>query len=62
MCYYKNRLAEVKYMPKITCTINVTNTIIANKPLIQEAIKISPTKTYVGEIGRQKTTEQEIEC
>ncbi len=49
-------------MPKITCTINITNTIVANKSAIQEAIKKSPTKTYIGEIGRQKTTEQEIEC
>ena len=44
-------------MPKIKCTINITNTVIANK----EAIK-TPEKTFVGEIGRQKSTDQEISC
>ena len=62
MCYYKGKLAEVNYMPKIKCTINITNTVIANKKVIAEAIKKTPEKTFVGEIGRQKSTDQEISC
>ena len=49
-------------MPKIKCTINITNTVIANKEAIAKEIKRTPEKTYVGEIGRQKSTDQEISC
>ena len=49
-------------MPKIKCTINITNTVIANKKAIAEAIKKTPEKTFVGEIGRQKSADQEISC